>query len=115
MHDLGAVEFAFKQVIATAIAEHAARITDLFIVVGELSGYGGYESVTVHLNRIRRGTIAEGATVHIRGIPAELQCMACFTKYHPNRPAETICPHCGSRGARILAGEEFSMEASYGQ
>ena len=40
--------------------------------------------------------------------------MACFTKYHPNR-GETMCPHCGSRGAKILAGEEFSMEASYGQ
>ncbi len=114
MHDLGAVEAAFKQVIAKAMAKHAARITDLFLVVGELSAYDGYEALTAHLDRVRRGTIAEGASLHVRGIPAELQCMACFTKYHPNR-GEIMCPNCGSRGAKILAGEEFSMEASYGQ
>ncbi len=36
--------------------------------------------------------------------------MACFTKYHP-KEGELVCPNCGSVGARILAGEEFSVEA----
>jgi Zn finger protein HypA/HybF involved in hydrogenase expression len=46
----------------------------------------------------------------IRRIPAQYQCMTCFEKYHPSR-AEVSCPNCGSVGAKILAGEEFYLEA----
>jgi Zn finger protein HypA/HybF involved in hydrogenase expression len=46
----------------------------------------------------------------IRRVPTEQQCMACFEKYHPAR-AEVSCPHCGSVGAKIIAGEEFYLES----
>jgi Zn finger protein HypA/HybF involved in hydrogenase expression len=36
--------------------------------------------------------------------------MACFTKYQ-SPEGEILCPSCGSTGAKILAGEEFYMEA----
>ena len=34
--------------------------------------------------RSAKGTIAEGAKLHFRHVAAEMQCMACFTKYHPD-------------------------------
>jgi Zn finger protein HypA/HybF involved in hydrogenase expression len=46
----------------------------------------------------------------IRRVPAEHQCMACFGKYQPTR-ARVSCPHCGSVGAKIIAGEEFYLES----
>lgn len=46
----------------------------------------------------------------IRRAPAQQQCMVCFEKYHPTR-AEVSCPHCGSAGAKIIAGEEFYVES----
>jgi Zn finger protein HypA/HybF involved in hydrogenase expression len=46
----------------------------------------------------------------IRRVAAEQQCMACFEKYRPAR-AEVSCPHCGSVGAKIIAGEEFYLES----
>jgi Zn finger protein HypA/HybF involved in hydrogenase expression len=36
--------------------------------------------------------------------------MACFTKYHPG-DGELVCPQCGGVGAKIIAGEECSLEA----
>jgi Zn finger protein HypA/HybF involved in hydrogenase expression len=36
--------------------------------------------------------------------------MACFTKYNP-KEKELVCPNCGSVGVKIIAGEEFSLEA----
>jgi Zn finger protein HypA/HybF involved in hydrogenase expression len=36
--------------------------------------------------------------------------MVCFEKYHPDGEAFS-CPHCGSVGAKIIAGEEFFVEA----
>ena len=50
------------------------------------------------------------STLTIRRVPAEQQCMTCFEKYHPTR-AEVSCPHCGSVGAKIIAGEEFYLES----
>jgi hydrogenase nickel incorporation protein HypA/HybF len=113
MQDLAVVQAVLNNVIAKAVAERAPHITDLFLVVGELSGYAD-EAIRTYLDQISRGTIAEGANVHVRQVAAELQCMACFTKYHPARE-EIVCPSCGSSGAKILAGEEFYMEASYGE
>jgi Zn finger protein HypA/HybF involved in hydrogenase expression len=43
-------------------------------------------------------------------ITAHQQCMTCFERYHPVNK-ETLCPHCGSVGAKILAGEELHLES----
>jgi len=55
-------------------------------------------------------TFLAQTTLTIRRIPAEQQCMTCFEKYYPTR-AEVSCPHCGSVGAKIIAGEEFYLES----
>jgi hydrogenase nickel insertion protein HypA len=55
-------------------------------------------------------TLAEDAQLLLRLIRAEVQCMACFKIYHPE-DGRIHCPHCGSFGAKILAGEEFHLEA----
>jgi hydrogenase nickel incorporation protein HypA/HybF len=57
-----------------------------------------------------RGTPAEQAQLHFRLIQAEVQCMACFSKYHPAE-GKIHCPYCGSYGAKVLSGEEFFLES----
>jgi Zn finger protein HypA/HybF involved in hydrogenase expression len=37
--------------------------------------------------------------------------MACFEKYHPDDTDSFQCPNCGAVGVKIVAGEEFSLEA----
>jgi Zn finger protein HypA/HybF involved in hydrogenase expression len=36
--------------------------------------------------------------------------MACFQTYDPEN-GKILCPYCGSMGAKILSGEEFSIES----
>ena len=60
---------------------------------------------------LTKDTSLERARLVIHLIPAEQQCMVCFEKYHPANK-ETTCPHCGSVGAKILAGEEFYLETT---
>jgi hydrogenase nickel incorporation protein HypA/HybF len=58
---------------------------------------------------LTRGTALEQAQLRIRLMPAEVQCMACFSKYRP--AGRTLaCPHCGSFGAKILSGEECMLD-----
>lgn len=109
MHELYATQAILENALQKAAAGKAKRITDLHLVIGELSTYSD-DSVQFYWDEISKGTVAEGARLHFRRMSAELQCMACFTKYHPIE-GEIRCPSCGSSGAKILAGEEFYLEA----
>jgi hydrogenase nickel incorporation protein HypA/HybF len=109
MHELYAAQSILEKAIQKAGEEKAKRITNLYLVVGEISTYSD-ESIQFYWDQICKDTIAENAKLHFRHVQAELQCMACFTKYNP-KEGEILCPNCGSAGAKVLAGEEFFMEA----
>ena len=68
------------------------------------------ESIQFYWDIIARDTIAEGARLHFRIVPAEFQCMACFQVYKPDGE-DFSCPNCGAVGVKIIAGEEFALEA----
>lgn len=109
MHELPVTESLLKIALQHAEKANAQRVTDLHIVMGELSSMVD-DSIQFYWGIIAKDTIAEKATLHFRRVPAELQCMTCFEKYHPT-DRELVCPKCGGVGARIVAGEEFSLEA----
>ena len=109
MHELYATQAILDRAVNKAGEQNATSITALHLVVGEMSSYSE-DSVRFYWEEISKGTIAEHAALHFRRVPSELQCMACFTKYHPEE-GEILCPNCGSNGAKILQGEEFYMEA----
>lgn len=109
MHELFATQAILDKALQKAGEQNAKRITNLYLVVGEVSTYTD-DSVQFYWDEISKGTIAEQAQLHFRRVPAELQCMACFTKYNPVE-GEILCPNCGAIGAKILSGEEFYMEA----
>jgi hydrogenase nickel incorporation protein HypA/HybF len=109
MHELYATQAILDRAIQKAGEQRAKRITHAYIAVGEISTYTD-DSVQFYWDEITKGTIAEGAMLHFRHVPAELQCMSCSTKYQP-KGEEIVCPNCGSTGARIWSGEEFYLEA----
>ena len=109
MHEMPVTQSLLKIALQYAEKANAKRITDLHIVMGELASMVD-DSIQFYWEIIAKDTIAQHATLHFRRVPAELQCMACFEKYHPNG-RELVCPQCGGVGAKIIAGEEFSLEA----
>lgn len=86
----------------------AARITKIHFAVGEMSE-PGVDEIEQQWNELSKGTRLEQVQLHFRLITAEVQCMACFKKYHPVSGI-IHCPNCGSFGAKILSGEEFYVE-----
>ena len=101
-----AIQSILDNVIRRADGRH---ITSAHLVIGELKELSD-DNIQAEWNDITRGTLAEGASLHVRRVPAELQCMTCFGKYHPIN-GNVSCPRCGSVGAKIITGEEFSVEA----
>jgi hydrogenase nickel incorporation protein HypA/HybF len=109
MHELAVTESLLKISLQYAEKANAKRITDLHIIIGEFASMVD-DSIQFYWEIIAKHTIAEQATLHFQRIPAELQCMTCFEKYHPT-DRELICPKCSCVGAKIIKGEEFSLEA----
>ena len=109
MHELSVTESLLRIALEHAEKANAQRVTDLNIVMGELSSMVD-DSIQFYWEIIAKGTIAEQAKLHFRRVSAELQCNTCGEKYHPT-DRELVCPKCGGVGARIIAGEEFALES----
>lgn|SRR5574341_753495 len=109
MDEVHAVRSILQKAVRQAREKGATRIAGLSLVLGEFSTYAE-ESIRSQWESISKDTPAEGAKLHFRRAQAEVQCMACFTKYHPV-DGKLSCPNCGSVGAKILAGEEFFLES----
>jgi hydrogenase nickel incorporation protein HypA/HybF len=109
MHELAITQNVLEIVLRHARAAGGGRVSAIHLVVGELSSIVD-ESVSFYWDIIARDTPAEGARLHFRRIPARFRCQACGTEF-PLRQDSTDCPACGSRSARLTAGDEFSVEA----
>ena len=108
MHEMAVTESILEIALRHAAAAGASRITDLHLVIGELSSIVD-DSVQFYWDFISEGSAAAGATLHFRRIPAELLCLTCGHAYSPRQALP--CPICGSDPIRVTAGEEFYLES----
>lgn len=90
-------------------AANAKRIKNVYLIMGEAAEVDP-SRIEQNWLELSKGTLAEHAQLHFRFSKAEVQCMACFSKYHPIE-GKIHCPECGSYGAKILSGEEFDIES----
>ncbi len=109
MHELPVTENILEIALRHGAKARATRITDLYLVIGQLSSIVD-DSIQFYWDIISAGTIAEGATLHFHRIPAKMHCMDCDHRYqlHEDRFA---CPQCDGERVRVVAGEEFFVEA----
>ena len=108
MRQLSAIQSIFAKVLLKA-RESNQRVRSLRLALGDFAELDP-ASIQKYWQELSKGTLAERADLHFRSIKAEVQCMACFQKYHPH-DGKIHCPYCGSFGAKILAGEEFYLES----
>jgi hydrogenase nickel incorporation protein HypA/HybF len=108
MHELAVTQSLLEIALRHGAQAGARRIVRLHLVIGDLSSIVD-DSVQFYWDFISRGTPAEGAQLHIRRIAAALACQACHHVYPPGD--QLACPVCASVDTRIMAGEEFYLEA----
>ncbi len=109
MHELAVTQRILEIALQHAGQAGARRVTDLYLVVGQLATVLD-DSVQFYWDAISGGTIAEGAMLHFRRVPAEMACRACGLRY-ALPPEGCRCPACGSEEAWLVAGEELRLEA----
>lgn len=109
MHELPVTESMLEIALRHAQDAGAQRITDLHLVIGQLSTIVD-DSIQFYWDIISEGTAAEGATLHFERIPAELLCLDCGKRYQLAGEG-LACPHCGGGKVKVVAGEEFHLQA----
>ena len=109
MHELaitqGIVNFALKE----AANRDVQRITALTVAVGALSGIMA-DCVETYFPLVAEGTLAEGAKLTFRRIPARVRCIDCSEE--SELPDFRLrCPACTSRSVELLSGREAYIES----
>lgn len=109
MREIQSIKIIFQQALRQAQELNAAQVENIHLAVGEIAELD-QTMIRDHWAELSKGTLLEHAQILFRSITAEVQCMACFKKYHPEN-GTIHCPNCGSFGAKILSGEEFYFES----
>jgi hydrogenase nickel incorporation protein HypA/HybF len=109
MHELPITESILEIATRHAVQAGAQRVTDIHLVIGQLSSIVD-ESVSFYWDIVSNDTVAEGAKLHFRRIQTEMLCLDCDHSYHPGE-TNLACPECHSTKVKVIAGEEFSLEA----
>jgi hydrogenase nickel incorporation protein HypA/HybF len=103
MHELSVTESILEISLRHASKANAKRISNLYLVIGQLASIVD-DSVQFYWDIVSKGTIAEGATLHFRRLPATLICLECDHHYAPG-PDSFSCPNCKSDRVKVLSGE----------
>jgi hydrogenase nickel incorporation protein HypA/HybF len=109
MHERAITESLLEIALRHANQAGATRITGLYLVIGQLSSFID-ESVQFYWDILSENTLAEGARLHFRRIPVEMACLECEDRFQP-AGEDFSCPRCASTRVKVIAGEEFLLEA----
>ena len=84
MHELSVTESILEIALRHANNANAKRITNLYLVIGQLASIVD-DSVQFYWDIISKDSIAEGAVLHFRRLPATLACQECNFQYSPDK------------------------------
>jgi len=109
MHELSVTESILEIALRHANQANAKRVTNLYLVIGQLASIVD-DSVQFYWDIISKDTIADGAILHFRRLPATLLCLQCNRQFNPAGDGFS-CPECHSDHVKVISGEEFFMDA----
>ena len=109
MHELAVTESILDIAQKHAIQAQAARVTDIYIVMGKLSSIVD-DSIQFYWDMISLDTLCVGAKLHFNRIPAKLVCLSCGNNYTLD-DGLTPCPQCSSTQVKVISGEEFWVDS----
>lgn len=109
MHELSVTESILEIVLSNASQSNAARVTDVYLVIGRLSSIVD-DSVQFYWDFVTEDSICAGSKLHFERKPAILKCQDCGHEFRIETDL-IPCPHCTSYRTSILSGEEFHVDS----
>ena len=107
MHELSIMQGVVRVCEREAERQGFRRVESITLSIGAVSGIVP-ECLREFFPSAAKGTVAEGARLETRSVPAEIECPDCGYS-GPVRSAE--CPRCGGWAYRLTKGREFYIES----
>lgn len=107
MHELAVTEGIIS--VATGAAG-GRRIVAVDLRIGALSSFVD-DSVQFYFDALSRGTLAEGAALRFRRVPAQGRCLDCGADFAVAPPLPPGCPACGSARLSITGGDQLQVDS----
>lgn len=107
MHELSLCESLLDIIKATAKTQGFSRVTEVWLEVGVLAAvepdamYFGFDAVT-------KGSLAEGARLHIIEQPAKAWCIHCSSLVDIRQRFDP-CPRCNTPLLQTQGGDELRI------
>ncbi len=108
MHEMSLCERVIQILEESAHAQGFSQVKTVWLEIGELAGVE-QEAIRFSFEVIRRGTLADQATLEIIHVPGEAWCNQCRIRL-PMKQRFDACPECGSYPLQITRGEEMSIK-----
>ena len=108
MHEITLCQRALEIIEQLAAQNGARRVTGVWLKVGAFSCVEP-AALTFCFELVCRGTVAEGAALHIEEERAECWCPACREYVHLLSQHVRRCPQCGSGELRIVADDGMQI------
>ena len=111
MHEMSIVGNVVKAVVMYAEEEGVERVAGVTLTVGALHDVVD-DLMEKAFRFLARGTVAEGAYLHLNKLPLKVRCRECLTVHEANirDRASLICPECGKQENDVVQGREFLIE-----
>ena len=109
MHELAVTQSMLDIALEKAKAAHAARVTGINLVIGEMSGVVD-QCVEFYFEFLSKDTIANKAILSFRKVPIQAHCRNCGELFIP-KEFDWSCPRCQNSRAEIVAGNELYIES----
>lgn len=109
MHELSIAESLVEQLTALARREGAARVARVDLRVGALSGVDP-EALAFAFPVAAEGTVAEGADLVARLVPARATCRACGAETESDS-CFAVCTRCASPDLTFQGGRDLTLYA----
>jgi hydrogenase nickel incorporation protein HypA/HybF len=107
MHELSIASALIGQVCEHAASAGAERVAKISIRMGALSGIS--RALYFCFPSASRGTMCEGATLHIEEVPLTVMCAHCVAIKTPAALYNFRCPDCGRPTPKVLTGREMQL------
>ena len=109
MHELPVTQAILKQSLEEAAAKNAKKITDIYLELGEFTGYVD-ESIDFYWKIVAGDTIASDAVIHITRTKGQLSCLSCQKIISTDTKPDT-CPFCHSFKLVISGGDQLLIKS----
>ena len=108
MHEMSYISRMVNLAIDVANENKAKAVKSIEVSIGKTSGVMPYYMHKYYPDA-SKGTILEGAELICIEIPVTALCEECGSEYEPVKEHDYICPRCGGRRGRIIAGRDVVL------